>query len=102
MTKGSAFTISASIGFALVLVYLCVCTCEADMTTISRALDTIGQLKPVAIFNTVYVLYMLLAVTPLLFALNCGAMGIVCYALWKFIKTYYGLSNLFQEKRKMS
>ena len=89
MTKGSAFTISASIGFALVLVYLCACTHEADMTTISRALDTICQLKPVAVFNTVSVLYMLLAVTPLLFALNCGTTGIVCYALWKTSKKLF-------------
>lgn len=86
MNKRKIFTICASIGFALVLIYLCVCTREADISTISHVLDTIDQLKPIASFNTVSILYLFLAVTPLCFALNCGVWGIVCYALWKISK----------------
>ena len=78
--------ISASVGFALILAYLCACTHEADLVTISHALDTIGHLIPITGVNTVSMLYMLLAITPLWFALNCGAMGVVCYALWKTSK----------------
>ena len=83
MNKRRVFMISASVGFAFILIYLCACTREADITTINRALDTIGQLNPIASFNTVSLLYLLLAIMPLCFALNCGAMGVVCYSLWK-------------------
>ena len=86
MSKRSVFRISAGIGFALILIYLCACTHDADITTISYAWDTINQLKPIAALNTVSLLYLLLAITPLCFALNCGAIGVVCYALWKMCK----------------
>lgn len=78
--------INASIGFMFILVYLCVCTREADIVTINHALATIDQTKPIASLNTISVLYVLLAITPLCFALNCGAIGFMCYGLWKIAK----------------
>ena len=94
MNKRKIFTISASIGFALILIYLCAHTREADICTISQALDTIGHLCPIASFNTVSILYLFLSVIPLCFALNCGVLGIVCYALWKIGKKQLNTSSI--------
>jgi len=82
--KQKCFWIGAGIGFALILIKLCACTWNADLSTIEVAISTIEKWND-SFLNPTMCFYLILTICPMAVVLMIGFLGELLYCLYRFL-----------------